>query len=258
MLHTRAPVGPRHRNVQRVYAASERENTARPDIESPETVLRTDSDGVAMLVGRANAAPGAFQYRGYVFTIGGPRSAYGTFYNRPLNSAAPTYPLIEYLLYTPVSGHSHFFITGNSIEAASLDRGTTWTRTGEVLMAFAPWSGVPGTVPVCRFYGLPSAGLDSHFLSAASDECDAVAHRFGNERTLETPNAFEVNLPKRDTGECPVGTRKVYRAYNQLPDANHRYALTHEVALTNAHPPSGPYWVLEGYGPDSVAMCLPR
>ena len=246
-------------SVERVYAPSEAATIAqRPDLAIPPTSITTGPDGIASLGGRANSYAGPFQYRATVYINFERRVAHGTFYNRPIGSAAPTYPVIEFQRYMPPRGLVHFFMTGDSAEAAKLDRTTIWTRTGEVFMTFAPGSSRPGTAAVCRFYGIPSAGLDSHFFTAAPDECDAVAQRFGNAWKLETLDAFEVYLPNRETGACPPDTRKLYRAYNNLPDANHRYAFTHDIALRNLYPYGGPLWSLEGYGEDAVVMCLPQ
>lgn len=245
--------------VERVRAPSEPStNAAVPDLAQPLTSITTGIDGVASLGGRANRTAGSFQYRAFVYSpIGYRRAAYATFYNRPAGSARPGYPVIEFRRYTPQE-NEHFIMTGDSAEAAALDRSRDWSRTGEVFMTFAPGSNHAGTSPVCRYYGLPSAGLDSHFFSAAPEECAAVAQRYASAWKLETSDAFEVYLPDRATGECPPATRKVHRAYNNLPDANHRYAFTPYVAVSNLHPYDGPYWTLEGYGPDSVVMCLPQ
>src|SRR5205814_4890565 len=70
----------------------------------------------------------------------------------------------------------HYFITGNADEIAKLDNGTFrgWARTGEAFKAYG--SGGAGSIsrrPVCREYGNPLYGLDSHFYSASPDECAA-------------------------------------------------------------------------------------
>ena len=59
--------------------------------------------------------------------------------------------------------------------------------------------------PVCRFYGLPSAGLDSHFYSASPAECFEVDERFGAEWQIESDNVFQVDLPDTVTGVCAGG-----------------------------------------------------
>jgi hypothetical protein len=110
--------------------------------------------------------------------------------------------------------------------------------------------GVADLTPVCRFYGRPEAHLDSHFFSAAPDECAAVAARFGASWTLETDAAFHVHPADRTTGECPRGSEPVYRAFDNRVDANHYYD-------TLPRAPAG--WTYEGYGPGArpTAFCAP-
>jgi hypothetical protein len=110
--------------------------------------------------------------------------------------------------------------------------------------------GVADLSPVCRFYGRPEAHLDSHFFSAAPDECAAVAAKFGASWTLETDAAFHVHPADRTTGECPRGSEPVYRAFDNRVDANHYYD-------TLPRAPAG--WTYEGYGPGArpTAFCAP-
>jgi len=70
----------------------------------------------------------------------------------------------------------HYFVTSFADEIAKLDAGdfVGWQRTGQHFTVFDPATPVTGASPVCRFYGLPSAGLDSHFYSASPAECADV------------------------------------------------------------------------------------
>jgi len=43
---------------------------------------------------------------------------------------------------------------------------------------------------VCRLYGLPEAGLDSHFYSIDPDECAVVLERWPSSWTLEASAVF--------------------------------------------------------------------
>jgi hypothetical protein len=71
----------------------------------------------------------------------------------------------------------HYFITELPAEIEKLDSGAIagWERTG---YSFWAWpnalEAATGTSPTCRFYRRPESGLDSHFYSAAIDECQAV------------------------------------------------------------------------------------
>ena len=148
----------------------------------------------------------------------------------------------------------HYFLTADPAEIAALDSGVFagWARTGEGFKAYAAGSYNDGAVrPVCRFYGLPSAGLDSHFYSASPAECFAVDERFGTEWRIESDNVFQVGLPDTATGVCPGGTIPVYRMFNGRRDANHRYTTSTAIRATM----EAAGWIREGYGPDATIMC---
>jgi hypothetical protein len=140
------------------------------------------------------------------------------------------------------------------------DSGSGWGRTGGVFLAYGSGTAHrPGAaMSVCRFYGFPSAGLDSHFFSAFPEECDAVKQRFSASWLLESDDAFGILLPDSQTGTCPPGTAGVHRFYNNRPDANHRYAIGNLGMLyPSYYTVSGP-WIAEGNGPDIVVMCAPQ
>jgi len=235
-------------------AAPDEAGTLLPDMAAPLSRVLTDHDGFAAIPASANGVPGAFQYRVRISALYEDPTAFIIFYNEPPGSSRPDYPVAEFQRF--VNGRPHYFMTGAAQEMAKLDRTLEWQRTGAIFMAFAPTSNTTGLSGVCRFYGLPTAGLDSHFFSAASDECVAVAQRFGNAWKLETSDAFQVYLPDQESGACPPNTRKLFRAYNNQPDVNHRYALSPATAVSPNM--NGPGWTLEGYGNDSVVMCLPQ
>jgi hypothetical protein len=150
----------------------------------------------------------------------------------------------------------HYFITADANEITLLDGGhfPGWVRTGQSINVFPAadvQSGAP--LPVCRFYGLPQAGLDSHFYSASPAECQLVIDRFPNAWLLESSNVFMAYLPNATDGTCPTNTTPVYRVYDNRPDVDHRYTTspTLRAQMTNAG------WIAEGYGPNAVAMCAP-
>ena len=115
----------------------------------------------------------------------------------------------------------HYFMTADAAEAAVLDSGklSGWGRTGASFGAYSPGANAT-SLPVCRLYGLPQAGLDSHFYSAAADECAAALARFASSWTLESSNAFQVQLPDLSSGSCPTNTSPVYRVFNNRRDVN--------------------------------------
>jgi hypothetical protein len=151
------------------------------------------------------------------------------------------------------AGNDHYFMTPDAKEIDDLDSGVHagWARTGYSF----PVGTQNATVaePVCRFYGLPSAGLDSHFYSANAGECQDVETRFANAWLLESMSVFAVDLPDTLSGECPPHTISVYRLWNGRKDSNHRY--TTNASVRQAMIARG--YVPEGYGPQGVAMCAP-
>jgi hypothetical protein len=151
----------------------------------------------------------------------------------------------------------HYFVTALPVEIAALDGGQFpgWIRTGLSFNVYAAGSAVPGSSPVCRFYGSPAAGLDSHFYSASPVECQEVQQRFPGAWLLESLDVFEVFLPNTTTGQCPDGSIPIYRAWNGRADSNHRY--TTDLGVMQAMLAKG--YIAEGYGPSPVptAMCSP-
>jgi len=105
--------------------------------------------------------------------------------------------------------------------------------------------------PVCREYGRPDVGLNSHFYSASPDECRDTIVNTGGAWLLEASEVFEVDLPDPASGACPAGDVPVYRVWNQRADSNHRY--TTSLALRDQMVAQG--WLAEGYGPNAVVLC---
>ena len=148
----------------------------------------------------------------------------------------------------------HYFITANPQEISDLDNGVHkgWARTGQSFKAYAVGSsGHTARSLVCRAYGNPAAGLDSHFYSASPDECYATLSKFDGIWLLESAAVFVIDLPDTTTGACPAGDVPIYRVFNNRADANHRY--TTSIALRDQMVARG--YVAEGYGPNSVTLC---
>jgi len=140
---------------------------------------------------------------------------------------------------------NHFFRTGSRSESISVlsgGAGAGWRDTKGYFLAWRQAS--QGAVPVCRFYGTPGKGPNSHFYTADPGECSQVKNDPG--WTYEGI-AFYVKLPVNNT--CPGGTTPIYRLYNNrwmYNDSNHRFTTdTTEVnAMTLKN------WVSEG-----LVMC---
>ena len=146
----------------------------------------------------------------------------------------------------------HYFMSSLQPDIDALDSGLFpgWSRTGQTFVAYS--QSVPGASPVCRFYIPPLYG-DSHFYSASTSECAAVAARYPF-FVLESAAVFYISLPDQLTGACPAGTLAVYRLWDNRADTNHRYTLSR--AIRDQMVAAG--WIAEGYGNDAVIMCAPQ
>src|SRR5439155_6401457 len=117
----------------------------------------------------------------------------------------------------------HFFVTASTAEIAALDAGAfggAWQRTGQTF-------NVGGTTAVCRFYGMPPRGPDSHFFTADPAECSFVMGQF-SAWTFEG-HAFAVTPAV--AGQCPAGLLPVHRFFNNPSTAdaiNHRFTVTQQ------------------------------
>ena len=149
----------------------------------------------------------------------------------------------------------HYFITSYAPEIRALDSGvhTGWTRTGQTFQVFDPGdSRLAGSVPVCRFYGNPARGLDSHFYSATPEECAQVKVKFPLDWLIESDEVFRVHGVNPTTGACPANTKAIYRLYNGRADVNHRYTTSTSIVDTML----AKGYTLEGVGnPRPVVFC---
>jgi hypothetical protein len=148
----------------------------------------------------------------------------------------------------------HYFMTQNADEINDLDIGLFpgWVRTGLRFLAYtAP---VNGASAVCRGY-LPDPYGNTHFYSAIPSECALLGKdpRFVD-WVLESDNVFYAVVPDTTTGACPTGTHAVWRFFNSST-VNHRY--TDDVSIHDQLV-ADPAWAPEGYGPDSVNLCVPN
>ena len=153
----------------------------------------------------------------------------------------PRVAIVEYYAATL----NHYFMTGFPTEEAALDAQTPiagWHRTGLTFPAYSAPD--PALSTVCRFFGTPGLGVNSHFYTAFDFECAAVKQEPA--WTFEA-DAFYVAA---NVALCPASTRPVFRLYNNGMggDPNHRYTTSWPVI--NAMQAAG--WLLEG-----VAFCAP-
>jgi uncharacterized repeat protein (TIGR02543 family) len=146
----------------------------------------------------------------------------------------------------------HYFITADSVEALAVDAGAAgpgWTRTG---LSFKPG----GATQVCRFYGSPLIGPNSHFYTAFPLECFGLQLLASQTPSSQPKWNFEgiaFSTTEPTLGTCPAGTLPVYRAYNdglaRGIDSNHR--ITTSVTAINDV-------VARGWKAEGVVMCVPQ
>lgn len=140
---------------------------------------------------------------------------------------------------------NHYFRTGSRSESLSVlsgGAGAGWRDTKGYFLAWRQAS--QGAVPVCRFYGTPGKGPNSHFYTADPGECSQVKNDPG--WTYEGI-AFYMKLPVNNT--CPVDTIPIYRLYNNrwmYNDSNHRF--TTDITEVNA-------LTLKSWVPEGLVMC---
>jgi hypothetical protein len=137
----------------------------------------------------------------------------------------------------------HYFMTAFDAEKQSVDTGGAglgWQRTGQTFK-------VGGPAPVCRFYGTPGVGPNSHFYTIDPAECAAVKLDPG--WLFESGDVFELS-PVSGPGTCPSGTQPVYRNYDNRAlrnDSNHRY--TTDLNIYNQ-------MIAQGWRGEGVVFCV--
>ncbi|MGZ5035808.1 MAG: hypothetical protein ACXWGT_03265 [Usitatibacter sp.] len=149
----------------------------------------------------------------------------------------------------------HYFMTSSPNEIAGVDSNPLgWFRTGETFGDWTP-ANLPGAAHVCRFYGDPVIGPNSHFYTGEDFECQGLI-------ALEaaTPpgvpvwhleaKPFDITIPSG--GSCPANLQRVYRVFNGPASnghgPNHRYTTDPKVyAAMQA----------KGWIPEGVHFCAP-
>ena len=157
----------------------------------------------------------------------------------PVPDGAPTVDVVEF----HNSADGQYFITADSREIGLLDSGglgPDWSRTGASFRAWPP-DASPGDVPpVCRFFGTPGLGPNSHFYTAYANECAIVRN---DPHWIEEGVTFRARLPS--AGVCAASDVTVQRLWwrgDTATASRHRYVTDRETA--DAMRAAG--WVLEG------------
>ncbi len=144
----------------------------------------------------------------------------------------------------------HYFIAAGQDEIDSIlagGAGPGWRLTGQ---AFKAWPRIPpdafSTVgPVCRFYGVPAGGPNSHFFTASPAECEMVKRNGG---WYYEGIGFYIE-PVTADGRCREGLLAVNRAYNNgypRNDSNHRFSTSDSTMREMGH---------RGWAVEGTAMC---
>ena len=154
---------------------------------------------------------------------------------------------------------NHYFRTAAPAEAQSLTPASGFLPTGDDFFALDKSVILPGVSPVCRFYGSPSPGPNSHFYTADPAECFALQNiqaqtpatepRWNYE---ETAFAAYLHIGGMCSSDAPF---PIYRLYNQhagelvagkREDSNHRFTTLSSIYNQLA---------VQGWKPEGVVMC---
>lgn len=157
------------------------------------------------------------------------------------------------------SALDHYFRTAAAAEAASLTPASGFLPTAGDFFALDRSVSLPGVSPVCRFYGSPDPGPNSHFYTADPAECAALKG-IAAQAPASSPRwnyeeiAFAAYQPV--AGVCPVEAPfPIYRLYNRhagetnagkREDSNHRFTT-----LSSVYNQMG----LNGWKGEGVVMC---
>jgi hypothetical protein len=159
--------------------------------------------------------------------------------HRPVSTGTPGEAMVVEYYNTVLA---HFFIAAGAGEIAFIDGGGAgpgWVRTGESFRARSVAGA--GWTAVCRFYGRPAGGPNSHFFTADSQECDSV--KAGTGWFYEGTGFYANRLAAG--AACPDGLIAVNRAYNNgypRNDSNHRFTTSN----SNWRDMERAGWALEG------------
>jgi len=174
------------------------------------------------------------------------------YFNVPAPATARVYEFFNQAL-------NHYFRTAAPAEAASLTPASGFLPTGDDFMALDRTVSLAGVMQVCRFYGSPDPGPNSHFYTADPAECQALKNIQASTPATQPrwnfeENAFAAYLPVN--GGCPVEAPfPIYRLYNGhhgetlsgiRQDSNHRFTSLSSI-----------YYQLAalGWNQEGVVMC---
>jgi glucose/arabinose dehydrogenase len=148
----------------------------------------------------------------------------------------------------------HYFITADAAEQRSVETGGAgpgWTATGQTFTVYGDTSTLlpaPGVLlrRVCRFYGKPGVGPNSHFYTSDSGECEFVKAR---DPGWQYEGLVFTVAQKTPNETCVNGFVPVYRSYNNgfaRNDSNHRY--TSDLAIHQG-------MIARGWSNEGIVFC---
>ncbi len=194
-----------------------------------------------------NIASFAEDDAGELYVLDGKNTIYKITSNTPISSANAFTQTAKEYFNTPLG---HYFVTADPSEQRSVETGGAgpgWSPTGQV---FGVYGDTTAFLPppdvllrrVCRFYGKPSVGPNSHFYTSDASECEFVKAR---DPGWQYEGSVFTVVQKRFADQCPTRYVPVYRSYNNgfvRNDSNHRYTpdlATHEAMIARG-------WANEG------------
>jgi hypothetical protein len=126
---------------------------------------------------------------------------------------------------------AHYFVAAGEGEIQGILAGAAgpgWELTGESFKVYPqmPADTMTGAGPVCRFYGVPAGGPNSHFFTASAEECEIVKRNGG---WFYEGIGFYLRPVTGPERRCPDGYLSVNRAYNNgwmQNDSNHRFTTS--------------------------------
>jgi predicted dienelactone hydrolase len=145
----------------------------------------------------------------------------------------------------------HYLVVSEKNEIAAIlagRAGAGWGLTGQ---AFKAYPGMPSDTmspvfPVCRFYGVPAGGPNSHFYTADPTECEFVKKAGG---WHYEGIGFYIQRAFAPDRNCPDGLLAVNRAYNNgYPkiESNHRFTTSESTMAQMRR---------EGWADEGTVMC---
>ena len=150
----------------------------------------------------------------------------------------------------PKQPGGQFFYAVLASDKALLDSMPNWQRTGKAFKS-------GGYVSVCRFYGGKNGGPNTHFYSADDKECAALKSVPALSYEGQT---FAVNMPMPgnnvdSTKACPIGSKPLYRLYNNASAPGKDYVSNHRYVTERTDVVAA---VAQGWVDEGQVMCVPQ